>query len=119
MKFTFTIAGRLLGLNEMTHKNRFTYGKQKKAETQRCAWSTLGKVQKITKPITLEIWWYEANEKRDVDNVAAGVKFILDGLVASGKLENDNRKWVRDITHHFPIDKKNPRVEVVITECGE
>src|SRR5690349_3821365 len=114
----FTIEGRLMGLNEMTHKNRFAYGAKKKAETARCAMATIGKLAKITKPICLSIAWYEPNEKRDIDNVAAGVKFILDGLVAAGKLENDTRYWVRGITHHFPpVDRLNPRVEIEITEA--
>lgn len=113
----YTIEGRLAGLNEMTHKNRFAYGAKKKAETKRCAWATIGKVQKIKTPICLSVWWYEPNAKRDIDNVAAGVKFILDGLVEAGKLENDTRYWVRGITHYFPeIDPKNPRVEIEIRE---
>lgn len=114
----FTISGKLMGLNDMTHKNRFAYGAKKKAETSRCAMATLGKLTKITKPICITVTWYEPNAKRDIDNVAAGVKFILDGLVASGKLENDTRYWVRGITHVFPeIDPRNPRVEIEITEA--
>lgn len=99
----------------MTHKNRFAYGAKKKAETQRCAWATLGKVTKITYPVTIELWWFEPNAKRDIDNVAAGVKFILDGLVASAKLPSDGRKYVRGLIHHFPPpDALNARVEVQI-----
>lgn len=115
----YTIQGRLLGLNDMTHQNRFSYGAKKKAETQRCAWATVGRIPQITQPIEIEIWWYEQNEKRDIDNVAAGIKFILDGLVVSGKLPNDTRKWVKGIKHHFPIDKENPRIEIVIRSHSE
>ena len=31
--------------------------------------------------VSITITWYEPNEKRDPDNVMAGQKFILDGLV--------------------------------------
>lgn len=96
--------------------NRFAGNDIKKKETARCAWATMGLVDKIKKPITIEIHWHEKNERRDIDNVAYAIKFILDGLVTSGKLEDDSRKWVRGITHHFPIDRNNPRVVVTITE---
>lgn len=117
----YTIAGRLPGLNEViavAQRNRYGYGAFKKKETARCAWATVGRIPKITKPIHIEIWWYEPNTRRDIDNICGGgQKFILDGLVEAGKLPNDDQKWVKAISHHFPDpDKKNPRVEVSIEE---
>lgn len=112
----FTITGRLLGLNDMTHKNRFVYGKQKKAETNRCGWAAIaGHVPKITYPVAIEIWWIEPNSRRDIDNVAAGCKFILDGLQEAQRLPNDGRKWVKALIHNFPEpDALNARVIVEI-----
>lgn len=117
----FVISGRLDGLNEMINQaraNRFGAASKKKKETMRCAWAVIGHgIEPITRPIHLTITWIEPDARRDIDNVAAGAKFILDGLVESGKLPNDGRKWVCGLTHIFPEpDAKNPRVEVEITQ---
>lgn len=115
----FTIQGRLPGLNEMINAaraNRYMAASIKKKETQRCAWSVVGSgMKKIDSPIFIDINWYEPNKRRDIDNVAAGAKFILDGLVEAGKLTNDGRKWVVGLVHHFPApDAKNPRIVVQV-----
>lgn len=117
----FIIEGRLPGLNDIMRAslyNRFAYGKLKKTETARCAMAAItGGVFRFRHPVKISITWYEKNAKRDIDNVAAGIKFIADGLVESGKLENDTRYWIREITHHFPSpDPIHPRVEVEIHE---
>lgn len=88
----------------------------KKEETARCAmWAMAGKFPALKVPVRLLIRWIEPNNRRDLDNISGGLKFILDGLVTSGKLINDTRQWVKGITHEFPdADHKNPRVEVEI-----
>lgn len=60
--------------------------------------------------------WYEANKKRDLDNVAFAKKFIFDALVDCGVLKNDSRKYVVGFSDDFYIDKVNPRIEVEIVE---
>jgi Holliday junction resolvase RusA-like endonuclease len=62
----------------------------------------------------LDIVWYEPNRRRDLDNIAAGKKFILDGLQAIGKIENDGWKQIAGFTDTFEVDKQDPRVEVKI-----
>lgn len=86
----------------------------KKENTQICAiYAAQCKARNIANPIHIRITWFEENLKRDIDNVASSIKFILDGLVNAGVLQGDNRKWVRQITHSFPEpDKTQPRVEV-------
>jgi Holliday junction resolvase RusA-like endonuclease len=64
--------------------------------------------------VVLVITWYEPDRRRDPDNIMAGQKFILDGLVAAGTIPNDSQKYVRGIVHRFKVDRKNPRVEVEI-----
>lgn len=114
-----SIPGRLAGMNEIygaTLTNRYAGGSIKKKETKRCAEAALC-LKKIDFPLKLTVTWFEPNARRDIDNVAAGVKFILDGLVTSGKLPNDGRKWVKSITHEFPDPcPSNPRVEVWLQE---
>jgi hypothetical protein len=113
----FVIQGRLPGLNEMIaamNTHRYRGAELKKKETRRCAWSVVGhRIDKVTSPIRIVVTWVEPNARRDLDNVAAGVKYILDGLMEAGKLPSDGRKYVRGIEHRFPDpDPLNPRIEV-------
>lgn len=115
----FVIKGRLPGLNEIIDAARDHWSKSatlKKEATELCQWAIkAASVPHIEKPVVIRFVWVEKDERRDVDNVAAGAKFVLDGLVASGRLPNDSRQWVRGISHEFPApDKKNPRIEVEV-----
>ena len=117
----FTIRGRLIGLNEYTKVNRtksYIANKMKREQEEIVIWSARSsKLEKVmTYPIRLKIHWYEPNAKRDIDNVAFAVKFILDGLVKSGYIENDSQKYVKSIEHIVDIDRERPRVEVEIKE---
>ena len=67
-------------------------------------------------PIGLTIKWYEPNNKRDIDNITFGTKFILDSMVCMGIIEDDSRKYVDSIEHSVFTDKENPRIEVEINE---
>lgn len=120
MKARFEIAGRLPGLNEIISANRshFHAGRRQKKETQEiCAqYILIGKVPVFTGAVRITFHWFEPNSRRDLDNISGGgSKFILDALVESGRLGNDSRKFVKEISHHFPEpDQANPRVVVEI-----
>lgn len=68
---------------------------------------------------TVTITWYCKNKRKDKDNIMAGQKFIFDGLQKAGVLSNDGWKQIGDVTHRFEVDKRNPRVEIVLQEVGE
>jgi len=118
----FDIEGRLPGLNEMIDaakqgKGKYQpYSMMKQTYTDMVAWlakkAGLPKYEKAYLIIT----WCEPDERRDPDNIMAGQKFILDGLVQAGVLPNDSQKYVRGIVHRFKVDRKNPRVEVEIVD---
>jgi Holliday junction resolvase RusA-like endonuclease len=117
-----TIPGRLPGLNELISNdrgNKFAAAKEKKTLT---AWvAALARKQCpfiFIRTVEITFAWYEKDERRDIDNVAAaGTKVILDGLVEASVLHDDGRKYVRAIHHLFPApDKTNPRIEVHIVE---
>lgn len=116
----FTIQGRLPGYNEIigaTNAHRYAGHMLKRRETKRCGQEIIAQsVPTFKKPISILFQWFEPNARRDIDNVSAGQKFILDALVETGRLTNDTREWVTMITHEFPIDRKNPRIEVVVIE---
>ncbi len=113
----FDIEGRLPGLNEMIEaaKSHFgAYAKMKETYTDMVAW--LAKKLPKYQQVSITITWYEPNEKRDPDNIMAGAKFILDGLVKAGPIPNDTRRYIKSITHIPELDRKNPRVEVEIVD---
>lgn len=62
------------------------------------------------------ITWYCKNKRQDKDNIMAGQKFIFDGLVEAGVIENDGWAQIGDVAHLFEVDKKNPRIEIRIEE---
>jgi Holliday junction resolvase RusA-like endonuclease len=115
----FVISGKLPGLNEILteYKKHFQVGaRQKREQTERVEWAILAaKLPVFTTPVGIRIRWFEPNKRRDIDNIAAGTKFILDALVCTHKIPNDNQRWVRAILHEFPEpDQVNPRVEVLL-----
>jgi Holliday junction resolvase RusA-like endonuclease len=118
-----TIPGRLPGLNELISKargNKYAAAKEKRELTAYVA--ALARKQcpvVFRRHVEITFAWYEKDERRDIDNVAAaGAKVILDGLVQASVLIDDGRAWVRAIHHLFPMpDKDNPRIEVHIVEC--
>ena len=63
-------------------------------------------------PADFDFVWYVPNRRKDKDNISSAVKFIFDGFVKAGLIENDGWKQVGDINHTFDIDKEEPRVEV-------
>ena len=54
----------------------------------------LKEIPKFEKPVSIHFHWIENNKRRDLDNICASKKFILDALVKEGKLKDDNRKCV-------------------------
>ena len=113
------IPGRLPGLNDMieaARRNRYESAKMKKEYTELTAWYARSAGLPRFDRVDLVITWYEPNQKRDKDNIMAGQKFILDGLVEAGVLPNDGWKQIGKITHDCQVDRENPRVEVELIE---
>lgn len=120
MKYKFVIDKRLMGLNEYTRYNRTNKyaGAEAKKKEQRyitnCIVQQLGNI-KINKPVIGHFTWIEENKRRDLDNVCFAKKFILDALVQTKILEDDNRKIVTNFTDSFEYDSKSK----VIVELEE
>lgn len=115
------IQGRLPGTNEIIDAAKKGRGKYQpysimKAEyTDMVAW--IAKQMPTFGRVDITIAWYEPNLRRDPDNVAGGQKFLLDGLVAAGVIENDSQRFINSITHKYELDRKNPRIEVEVKEA--
>ena len=119
----FTIYEKLPSLNEVidqNRSNRFAGAKLKKDVEEiisvyiRKALKT-GGLRPITTPCIVKIDWYEKNKRRDADNIQSSQKFILDALVKTGVLPDDNRKYVTQICHRI-YDSDDYKVCVTIDE---
>lgn len=118
---TFVIKSKMDGLNEYTKANRSNrfQGNAMKKKNENMVFFALFKAQtkKVNKyPVALEIRWYEPNQRRDFDNITFSTKFILDGMVKFGTIENDGQKQVNKISHEVLVDSDDPRIEVTIIE---
>lgn len=60
-----------------------------------------------------QIIYYPNNRRHDIDNSTP--KFILDGLVESGMILDDDCKHITKLTLECKIDIQNPRTELSIT----
>jgi len=58
--------------------------------------------------------WYEADRKRDPDNVAFAKKFVLDALRKAGTIPGDGWKHIAGFKDLFFVDPDAPRVEVML-----
>jgi len=113
------IPGEMPGMNEIIEaakKHPMRYASMKQENTDAVVWPAkrLPKMDKVF----LHITWYCKDKRRDPDNVAAAVKFIWDGLVKAGVIENDGWKQNAGWTNRFEVDKDNPRVEIELEEVG-
>ncbi len=116
------IDGQLTTLNSYINaerRNRYIAGSIKKKETKRCADSALKYLEdnpnvKIEFPANIHIKWYRENKRSDPDNIAFAKKFILDGFMKAGLLDNDNWENIRSFEDYFYVDKENPRIEIML-----
>lgn len=116
MTLQFTFNGEFTDLNtyiRAERSNRFMAAKIKKMETERVAYELMAP-EKVKGKAVISFDWYTVNERKDPDNVAFARKFLMDGMVMAGLLENDTRKCVKGFIDCFFVDKDNPRVEVTI-----
>ncbi|MEK8128375.1 Holliday junction resolvase [Paenibacillus filicis] len=115
------IPGTLPGTNEIlnaSNNNRHVYNELKRNYTHLVA--ICAKQAKLPElpPADYTITWYCPDRRKDKDNVMGGQKFIFDGLVQAGRLQNDGWNDIGDITHRFRVDKVAPRIEIEITEVS-
>ena len=113
------IPGTFTTLNEYitaNNRNRYESAQIKREETERVVLEcyNLRGVKPSEYPLNVAFNWYCPNKKSDPDNIAFAKKFILDGLMDAGMLENDGWKQIASLSDFFHIDKENPRVEVLL-----
>lgn len=124
-QYKLVILGTLPGLNELIAAER-TH-RQKGAKLKRDAETIVrlhirqqlrGKRPKT--PVMLHYRFFEPTRRRDKDNIAAFAhKTIQDSLVKEDIIANDGWDYVEGFVDVFSVDKKNPRIEVIIIEPEE
>lgn len=103
--FTSEIPIKFPSLNDWTEicrKNKYAANTLKQHLEKKAA-EYLDELPTFKDPIVIHFIWIEENNRRDYDNIAFAKKFILDALQKSGKLPNDNRKWVTGFSDEFTL----------------
>ena len=119
-KQTFVIPFRLPSLNEVIAQNRRNpyAGAKLKKETENdiCGEIFAARLVPVEAPCIVHMVFDEPNRRRDADNVESAKKFILDALVKSGVLENDNPSHVVASPSYTRYGEGGASVTVTIIE---
>lgn len=122
MKQYFMIPMKLPSLNEYTaaqRSNKYMGAKFKRDIEEAIGWAikqgkAKGSLTKAEEPVDIVIDFYEKTKRRDVDNIQSSQKFILDAMVKNGILEDDSRRYVKNIYHRvFDSDKDFAVVKII------
>jgi len=115
-----TIPGRLPGLNEyinVCRANKQAGAEMKRIIETKISWYICQQLRGLKLgPVSLKFGWYEANKKRDKDNIAFAKKFVLDALQETGIISGDGWSHIIGFSDDFYIDRANPRVEIDLLE---
>lgn len=113
------VAMKMPSLNEYIaecRKSAYAGAKVKKNAQELAMWF-IKKLPKFDKPISIHFHWVEGNEKRDQDNVTGmGHKVLLDALVESGKIKDDNKKHIIKTSDDFEYQKGVWKCIMEVTE---
>jgi len=126
----FFVPGPLPGLNEIIAAGKqiipwLSKGKRrvyeltilKKEWDEKVSMAAMLHRIKPMESVDIRLVWIEHTRRRDKDNILAGKKFILDGLVKAGILKNDGWKQVGRFTEDVVLGE-NAGVIVALTERG-
>lgn len=118
MMQSFFIEGVLPGMNEMigaANTSRHVYNKMKKEQQLKIIVYARNAKIKMVPQVFFEFIWVEPNGRRELDNIAAAKKFVIDALKGIAFV-NDTRKYVIGFRDRFKVNKARPGVFVVLHE---
>lgn len=122
MTHKLIIYGRLPGMNEYTEANRrnaHAGANMKKAGQKYCERYIRAQLHgvQIKRPVFLHYRFFEKDRRRDLDNIGGFAhKVIQDALVSCKVLKNDGWRYIVGYTDLFEVDRKTPRIEVLVEE---
>jgi Holliday junction resolvase RusA-like endonuclease len=118
MTQAFKIKAKLPSLNEYIgacRANKYAGAKLKADTEQVIGWFIrAAKITPISEPVFITFEWHKFGERRDLDNIAAAKKFILDALQSTQILPNDNKSYVRGFTDKFYYDTADHECVVIL-----
>ena len=93
--------------------NRYMAAAIKKRETRIAYLHFKGKA-KIDVPCRLRFTWLIKDKRRDLDNIGYAKKYLLDGMVKAGVIENDGLKQIIGLQDEFILcDTDGVIVEII------
>lgn len=116
------IPGKFPGMNDFIDANRRMHGKWSggnamKQNDQHIIMAYIPRGIRF-KRIHIEYKFFEPNRKRDKDNISGYFhKVFQDALVQKGVIKGDGWDTIEGWSDAFDVDRKNPRIEVIILEC--
>lgn len=125
MTVTFTIEGRMPGLNELIaaeRSNKYKGAKMKAGFTQQTYYEAKRQLRGVhfERPVEVHFHYFEKDRRRDLDNISGFAhKVIFDGMVEAGIIKDDGWNEVSGISDSYAVDKKRPRIEVTIEEVAD
>ena len=123
-QFNFFVPGPLPGMNEIIKASKSRYGKtfayslMKRKWTKKVADSIfMHAPRNVPKFDCVKVMfnWVCKDRRMDPDNIAAGKKFVFDGMVKAGLIPNDNWRHVHSWDDFFMV-YDSPGVYVSVTE---
>ncbi len=121
MASSFFVSGPLPGMNEIVAAAKSGRGKGNAYSRQKALWTSLvahaarkAKLGHYAAPVSIHCLWREGSARRDPDNIHAGVKFVLDGLVEAGVVSGDGRRHIAAVMHDVVTVAENPGVTIQI-----
>jgi len=95
-------------------KNKYAGNNQKQSLTRlyRLQLQNEGRIELKNSKIVMI--WKLKDKRMDPDNVAFNKKFVLDGMVNSGLIEDDRHKHIGGFEDIFEYGHKQQKVEIII-----
>lgn len=91
--------------------------KMKKEYTDYVSTFLIGKrIKHITTPVSITFEWYEANQRRDPDNIIFAKKFVLDGMVDAKVIVKDSQKYIIGVDESWYVRPNKIGLQVTIEE---
>jgi Holliday junction resolvase RusA-like endonuclease len=123
--FRVVVPLRFPGLNEMiaaAKSHYHVYGEMAKVHVEAvklaaqaaCPVNSSPEHPRYNSSVRVSCTWVEPNRRRDIDNIQAGVKFILDGLHEANIIPNDSQKYVAEVRHEVRKECGKGYVEVIV-----
>ncbi|MFB2938682.1 hypothetical protein ACE1B6_25810 [Aerosakkonemataceae cyanobacterium BLCC-F154] len=113
-KFVFPLPPTLNEIIGTARTNVYASAKEKRAWTNRIAVECFGRRQ-FPDRVWIEFIWKIKNFRRDPDNISAAAKFVMDGLVEGGIIQDDSLKFIMSPVLHW-YEKGEDLVEIHLAD---